>query len=336
MHEDQSSTSSYKRYRRLWVGLNAGLAVSLCGVAFFSAFAWGSGGNQPLSAQCSTATTRPTGSSNLSFDSQLKDWHGLEGRCDSATSAKQPPTTMASEPVTATVPQPTATKTAPKHTTVPVSNAACTSPAYRTISQFGSWNYTDNIQVNNNVWGPSGGWSQQLNACSRSSWNVDANFPADGGAIQSYPDTEFLVSDKTVSQYNSMTSCFGGTAPSGGEWDFAYDIWLDNYNIEVMIWNDWTDTNIYPPSNARATTIGGVGYHEFKGGGANEWIYTRDNRTSSGCVDLLGIFNDLAANPSSSGMSANSVPNAIEYGVEIASTNGTEKFQITNATMTSN
>lgn len=340
MHQDRSRTSSYKRYRRLLVVLNAGLAVSLGGVAVASACDWGGGGNQPVSSQCPTAATQPASNSNLSFDSfgyagQRGGRPGREGQCSATTATTQPPT-IASKPVTATIPRRTVTTMAPKRTAAPVSNAVCTSPAFTTISQFGTWSYASNIQVNNNVWGPSGSWSQKLSACSRSSWNVTANFPADGGAIQSYPDTEFLVSGRTVSQYNSMTSCFGDTAPSGGEWDFAYDIWLDNYKIEVMVWNDWTDTGIYPPSNARATTIGGVGYHEFKGGGANEWIYTRDTPTSSGCVDMLGIFKDLAANPSTSGMTTSSVPNAIEYGVEIASTNGTETFQITNATITSN
>lgn len=321
MHQDRSRINSYRRYRRLLVVLNAGLAVSLGGVAVASAFDWGDGGNQPVSSQC---------------------W---EGQCNSTTSTTQPPTTIGSKPVTATVPQTAVTATVPQQTVTtmaptptaaPVSNAACTSPAFTTISQFGTQSYAGNIQVNNNVWGPSGSWSQKLSACSRSSWSVAANFPDDGGAIQSYPDTEFLVSGKTVSQYNSMTSCFGDTAPSGGEWDFAYDAWLNNYKIEVMVWNDWTDTGIYPPSNARATTIGGVGYHQFQGGGTNEWIYTRDNPTSSGCVDMLGIFKDLAANPSTSGMATSSVPNAIEYGVEIASTNGPETFQVTNATVTSN
>ena len=322
MHRHRSSINSYRRYRRLLAVLNAGLAVSLGGVAVASTFDWG-GGNEPVSSQCSTATT--------------------QGQCYSTT---QPPATIASKPVTATLPQAAVTATLPRRkaaatvaptpTVEPVSNAACTSPAFTTNSQFGTQSYASNSQVNNNVWGPSGGWSQTLSACSRSSWNVAANFPADGGAIQSYPDTEFQVSGKTVSQYNSMTSCFGERAPSGGEWDFAYDAWLNNYKIEVMIWNDWTDKGIYPPSNARATTIGGVGYHEFQGGGTNEWIYTRDNPTSSGCVDMLGIFNDLAANPSTSGMTTSSVPNAIEYGVEIASTNGTETFQVTNATIASN
>lgn len=213
---------------------------------------------------------------------------------------------------------------------------ACTKPAFTTRSSEGSWGVADNVLVNNNVWGPSGNdWSQQLNACSATKWNVSANFQTDGGAIQSYADTEYNLSGKTIAQYKSLETCFGeeGPTPSGGEWDYAYDMWLDNWDIEVMVWNDWTDTNIYPPPDARAVTIDGVGYHEFKGGGSNEWIYTRDTRVRSGCFDAKAILEDLIAHPSTSGITSNSSPNAIEYGVEIASTNGPEEFRITNASL---
>ncbi len=210
----------------------------------------------------------------------------------------------------------------------------CANPQFQTSQQNGTWTYASNVAVNNNVWGPSGNWTQALYACSPSNWYVKANFSPDQGGIQTYPDTQFFLSNKTVAQYNSLSTCFGEASPTGGEWDYAYDDWLNNFGIEVMVWNDWTDTNIVPPSNARALTIDGMGYHEFKGGGANEWIYTRDTPVKSGCFDMLHIFQDLITHPSTSGITANSVPNAIEYGVEIASTNGSETFKITNATLT--
>jgi hypothetical protein len=217
------------------------------------------------------------------------------------------------------------------------SSLACTNPAFQTAEQNGTWSFASNVLVNNNAWGPSGSsWSQQLNACSPANWYVTANFQPDGGAIQTYPDTEYTLSGKTVAQYNSMSTCFGEKSPASGEWDYAYDTWLNNFGIEVMVWNDWTDTGIYPPSGARAVTIDGVAYHEFKGGGSNEWIYTRDSVVASGCFSMLDIFRDLLAHPSTSGITSSSVPNAIEYGVEIASTNGPTAFQITNATLTAN
>lgn len=217
------------------------------------------------------------------------------------------------------------------------SSASCANPAYRTTQQQGTWNFASDILVNNDVWRPSGSsWSQQMNACSPTNWYVTANFQPDGGAIQTYPDTEYTVSGKTVAQYNSMSTCFNETSPAGGEWDYGYDTWLNNFGIEVMVWNDWTDTGVYPPPGARAVTIDGVGYHEFQGGGSNEWIYTRDTLATSGCFNMLDIFRDLIAHPGMSGITSSSVPNSIEYGVEIASTNGPENFQVTNATLSAN
>jgi hypothetical protein len=56
----------------------------------------------------------------------------------------------------------------------------------------------------------------------------------------------------------------------------------------------------------------------------------------SGCFDMLDIFKDLVANPSTSGITNSSAPQHLEYGVEISATNGTQTFQITNATLTAN
>lgn len=186
-----------------------------------------------------------------------------------------------------------------------------------------------------------------------------ANFANNGGSINTYPDTQYdLTADKTISQYTSLNTCFGSVPPTpsgpqwptpgGSEWDYAYDVWINHTSgeniwsndIEIMVWNDWTD-NIYPPAvgnvangGSRAVTIDGVAYHMFQGGGGNEWIYTRDSKTTSGCFDMLSIMKDLVANQSAAaGITLASAPQHIEYGVEIAGTYGTQTFQITNASL---
>jgi hypothetical protein len=222
--------------------------------------------------------------------------------------------------------------------------------------QYPGWTDASGVTVSGDIQTASTGQnSQQLNVCSASNWNVVANFPRNGGSINAYPDTEFtLTGDKTIAQYNSLQTCFGEKEPipsgseypttGGSEWDYAYDVWLNDHtgenvwanDIEIMVWNDWTDTSLYPPAGARAVTIDGIAYHVFKGGGANEWIYTRDTPVMSGCFDMLDIFKDLVANPSTSGITNSSAPQHLEYGVEISATNGTQTFQITNATLTAN
>lgn len=208
--------------------------------------------------------------------------------------------------------------------------------------------------------GSTGSNFLNLNICSTTNWNAVANFASNGGSINAYPDTEYdITGDKTIAQYNSMQTCFGEKPPTpsgpqwptpgGSEWDYAYDVWINkrtgentwSNDIEIMVWNDWTD-DIYPPDvgsvangGSRTVTIDGVAYHMFQGGGANEWIYTRDVKATSGCFDMLNIMKDLAANESTAaGITTNSAPQHLEYGVEIASTYGTQTFQITNASLT--
>lgn len=253
-----------------------------------------------------------------------------------------------------------------------VGTPACTSPVYQGTwpqTPYPGWTDANGVTVNGDVQtGATGSNSLQLNVCSASSWNVVSNFASQGGSINAYPDTQYtLTGDKTVTQYNSLQTCFGESEPmpsgpqypttGGSEWDYAYDVWLNNHtgedpwanDIEIMVWNDYTDTSLYPPAGSRAVTIDGVAYHMFQGGGPNEWIYTRDTRTTSGCFDMLKIMKDLADNGSAttvsdqgatgvvlstSGMTDNAALQHLEYGVEISATYGTQMFQITNSTLT--
>ena len=55
--------------------------------------------------------------------------------------------------------------------------------------------------VNNDAWSGSHG-PQTLNVCNQSSWYATSNQPNNGGAVETYPDTEFYV---------------GGAGPNGAK-----------------------------------------------------------------------------------------------------------------------
>jgi len=211
-------------------------------------------------------------------------------------------------------------------------DTSCSRPVARSVAADYVWSGPAGAQVNADVWGPQGAWSQQLDVCSPASWNVVADFDEHGGAVQAYPDTQFVLDGRPVSGYRSLRTCFGSARPDahGGHdrWSYGYDVWFDDWRTEIMVWNDWSATGLYPPADARAVTIDGVAYHTWKGGGANEWIYTRDDHARTGCFDMMGVVDDLLAHPGSSGLTAASALQAVEYGVEIASTNGPETFQV--------
>jgi hypothetical protein len=317
-------------------------------------------------AECKTAS----GSTLTQTTPQICKTKDGQTFTDGATPVK-PPTSTSTTPKLSTI---------PKKATVPSTSVvkpgtsgggtsegtqlACVNTIYQTSwpeEPYAGWqDPSSGVIVGANVMtGSTGTNGLHLNICSTTNWNAVANFANDGGAINAYPATQYdITTDKTIGQYTSMMTCFGSRPPvpsgpqwpstGGSEWDYAYDVWINhttgeytwNNDIEIMVWNDWTDY-IYPPAvgnvtngGSRAVTIDGVAYHMFKGGASNEWIYTRDVKTSSGCFDMLNIMKDLVANHSAAaGITLASAPQHIEYGIEIASTYGTQTFQITNASL---
>lgn len=190
-------------------------------------------------------------------------------------------------------------------------------------------------QVRNEAWGDQIG-PQTIYACSEQSWYVMSQQPSggDGTAVQSYPDSlyDFSSSNKTVAQYNSITSTFAEQYTTQGNWDAGYDTWLNNWGKEVMFWNEWTGGQGYWATQAKtAVTLNGVPYHFINNGG--EMIFVRDTQVKSGSVDILAGYKWLVTQ----GLLSNSdVPTQIEYGVEICSTVGNQRFDTTGFTVNLN
>jgi hypothetical protein len=173
-----------------------------------------------------------------------------------------------------------------------------------------------------------------LNVCSQSRWYAVSNQPNNAGAVETYPDTEYDVggraaqSSEPISRFNSITSTFSEAYPPAGSWDAAYDLWLNNWSTEIMIWNQWAGAQAYWPGVAKQTlTLDGVPYRFYNNGG--ELMFFRGTQTTSGSVDILAAFQWLAAHGY---VSSSDAPTQLEYGVEIASTVGTETFPMTGLT----
>ncbi len=239
--------------------------------------------------------------------------------CSGTTTATSPPPPAAPPP------------TAPPST----SGGNCTSPVYSTSDAEGTYN-TDPDDgeywwVNNDAWSGSHG-PQTINVCSQSSWDAVSNQPNIGGQVETYPDTEYDVggrdnqpATKPISAYNSITSTFSEAYPSAGDWDGAYDLWLNNWTTEIMIWNQWAGANSYWPAQATQTlTLDGVPYSFYNNGG--ELMFFRQTQVSSGSVDILAALKWLV---SQGLVKSSDVPWQLEYGVEISATAGTETFPMT-------
>jgi hypothetical protein len=263
-----------------------------------------------------------------------------------AVRAALPPST-AKVPSTATTVAPTTTApaTPATATTVPASGTAgvptsetCADPIFSTSAATGSINVDassgpENWWVNNDEWSSTHG-PQTMNVCSQSRWDAVSDQPNNAGAVETYPDTEYDVggrqtpSSVPISQFHSITSTFSEAYPSAGSWDAAYDLWLNNWSIEVMIWNQWAGAQGYWPGVATQTlTLDGVPYRFYNNSG--ELMFFRGSQTASGSVDILAAFQWLVAHGY---VSSSDVPTQLEYGVEIASTTGSETFPMTGLT----
>ena len=260
-----------------------------------------------------------------------------------ASAGSGPPEDAAAPPA----PAPVATATQPS------ASGTCTNPSQSSSDP----QFTDNTDpgdienfwVNNDAWSGSHG-PQTINVCSASSWNAVSNQPNIGGQVETFPDTEYDVggrdspSTKPISGFNSITSTFSESNPTGGNdgWDAGYDLWTNQWSNETMIWNQWAGSQAFWPQQANgsggaALTLAGVPYHFFANGdncnttnvGNCELMFFRDTQTTSGSVDILAAFRWEVANGYAK---ASDVPTQLEYGTEVCYTSGNETFNTTGLT----
>ena len=215
-------------------------------------------------------------------------------------------------------------------------SGACTDPSFTTSSAFGSETlgaYT----VSNNMWNAGGGGiSQTLSACSSSDWFVDANVAGDGGGVKTYPNSAYnFANPPEISSLASVTSTFGSSLPASGDFEDAYDIWLNGTAAsggdEVMI---WTDNQGQTPAGSQVATV------TFDGQSYTVWqaadgpiTFVSDTNVTGGDLNLLQFFQWLI---SQGYEPSNSTLNQVAYGAEIVSTNATpETFGFSNFSVSS-
>jgi hypothetical protein len=236
----------------------------------------------------------------------------------------------------------TATSPSPSPTTTGAPGT-CTNPIFTTSDPQGTIN-TDPGDlpapeywwINNDAWSGSRG-PQTLQVCSEQSWNAISNQPNVGGQVETYPDTEFDVggrtfgTTKTIDQYTSITSTYSEQFPTSGSMDAAYDLWLNNWSTEVMVWNEDSGTQKHWDTctgcGESDVAVAGVDYRFVNMG--DEFVFIRKTQNKAGSVDLLALFRYLQGKGLVKGTD---VPTQLEYGVEICSTSGTQTFPLTGLT----
>ena len=200
------------------------------------------------------------------------------------------------------------------------------------------------LGVNQDPW--SGGQGPQvLTASSVQDWSVTATDtdPADApGEVLTYPDASFnyfeldtAASGYTVppAQYDlnnvtSLTSDFSESMPQLSKLnaEAAYDLWLNNWKTEIMV---WVDTS---PAKARNLAVDGmteVGTYSYGGQNFSLWrkgsgitgfyVFLLDHNETSGTVDLKAMLETMV---SLGFIPATSPLTQIPFGWEISDTGG--------------
>jgi hypothetical protein len=182
-----------------------------------------------------------------------------------------------------------------------------------------TWNAT-NYQV-----------SQTMYVCDYNNWYVVAKMDnaAGDGAVKTYPNVhKDFGAAPALSSFSVISSSFAHAGPHVGIYEFAYDIWLNgvasNGSTEVMIWTD--NFNQVPSGSVQDTvTFDGQNYKVYKSGSYIAFVDT--SNVTSGTVNLRSFFDYIIGKgwiPSTSTLGA------IDYGVELVSTNGMDATFVVN------
>jgi Glycosyl hydrolase family 12 len=196
-----------------------------------------------------------------------------------------------------------------------------------------------NFYVDTDTWNAAGYQvSQTMYVCDYDSWYVVASMDnsSGDGAVKTYPNVhEDFGSAPAIGSFGAISSSFAHAGPHVGIYEFAYDIWLNGVassgSTEVMIWTD--NFNQVPSGSVQETvTFDGQSYQVYKSGSYIAFVETTN--VTSGTVNLLEFFNHLIAKgwiPSTSTLGA------IDYGVELVSTGGTDAtFAVNGFSLTAN
>lgn len=198
------------------------------------------------------------------------------------------------------------------------------------------------IDIRQNMWNcphtqPKCG-AQTLWANSSSDWGVVSDQAKGNTAVMTYPDAQniyTLPSDEPdpLKNFGVIQSTFKLSMPSVGDFEAAYDLWLNNWNTEVMIWV--ANHGQTPTGHIVGTaTIYGQKFTIWSASGesggypSGPFTFVLKRNEMSGRVHILSVFRALEAMkliPPKSGL------DDIEFGWEICSTGGhAEDFTVTS------
>ena len=199
-------------------------------------------------------------------------------------------------------------------------SASAASYLYESSAEYAQ--YTDGpYTYYNDEWG-SGYNTQTLWVSSETNWGVFSTQPSTSG-VKSYANQSYTVGT-ALDSLTSVTSSFNETNPSSGNWESAYDIWLNSSSIEVMIWTDVSGDVGPLGSSVGTVTLDGNTWTLYSGSNGSNPTYSfvRSGNESSGTVNVLDLLNYLQ---NTKDYYSNPTLSTIQYGWEISGTGNVQE-----------
>jgi Glycosyl hydrolase family 12 len=193
-------------------------------------------------------------------------------------------------------------------------------------------NTSDGYDLYNNEWNTAEAGPQTICGNSGADWQVTSTQGrTDPTSVKTYPSVQKNYPNEAVGQFTEMTSSYAESMPSGGDFEAAYDIWLNGLSKEVMFWVD--NHGQAPAGTKKATvTLGGLTWNLYATGDGY-WAFVLNHNASSGTVDLLAGLRYLQ---STGALSASDQLWQVNFGWEICSTlNQPEVFRVTSYSLAS-
>jgi hypothetical protein len=191
---------------------------------------------------------------------------------------------------------------------------------YESSAQYASYS-TGGYTIYNDEWG-SGYGSQTLWVNSATNWGVYSTQP-DTSGVKSYANESKSIGT-ALNSLSSVTSSFSESNPGSGNWESAYDIWLNGSAIEVMVWTDVSGDVAPLGSDLGTVALAGSTWSLYSGNNGSNPTYSlvRSGNETSGTVNLLYLLQYLE---NTKGYFSDPTLSTVQYGWEISSTGDTQE-----------
>jgi hypothetical protein len=190
-------------------------------------------------------------------------------------------------------------------------------PKWESSARLGAWN-NGGFTVYNNEWNGSAG-PQKIWANSFQSWGVESTQAAGNTAVETCPCVQKNYNEVPVSSFSLIRNGFTEAMPAtktGLDAEAADDVWLNKYQIEVMI---WVDNHGQRPSGNVVGHATIFGQHFAVWHGGSDFSFTLNRNETTGVTHILASIQWLMSHGY---VPASATLTQVNFGWELASTNG--------------